>query len=145
MLQASVGTFSWGLPPSSLPLFPPHTASLTLLPLSHSAISIKASLYCKLVRESAYRLEHGPTTTATPVARRTRRHRIPPPPDSRESGGSREFVMVWESHQFQWALKTELLVACPPPPYLDRTTLNGFTLLSIREPIASSSRSTGDS
>lgn len=23
--------------------------------------------------------------------------------------------MVWESHQFQWALKTELLVAFPPP------------------------------
>lgn len=23
--------------------------------------------------------------------------------------------MVWESHQFQWALKTEQLVACPPP------------------------------
>lgn len=32
-----------------------------------------------------------------------------------ELADAREFVMVWESHQFQWALKTELLVARPPP------------------------------
>lgn len=47
--------------------------------------------------------------------------------------------MVWESHQFQWALKTELLVACAlslcrPPPSLYPDSL---ALLSIHEPIAS--------
>lgn len=53
---------------------------------------------------------------------------------------SQGVVRVWESHQFQWALKTELLVACPPThplllllPFRNRS----LTLLSIREPIAS--------
>lgn len=76
------------------------------------AISIKAWMYCKLVRE------------------RNRCRRL--------AGGS---VMVWESHQFQWALKTELLVACPPPcfpsPLLLPFRNRSLALLSIREPIAS--------
>lgn len=56
------------------------------------AVSIKASVYCMLVRE-------------------------------RNTGiRNREFVMVWESHQFQWALKTELLVACYPIPVIHLLT-----------------------
>lgn len=47
--------------------------------------------------------------------------------------------MVWESHQFQWALKTELLVACALPLCRHPVPLrpNPLALLSIREPIAS--------
>lgn len=47
--------------------------------------------------------------------------------------------MVWESHQFQWALKTELLVACALPlcRHPVPLRLNPLALLSIREPIAS--------
>ena len=49
---------------------------------------MKAWMYCKLVRGTE--------------------------PAAADSQG---VVRVWESHQFQWALKTELLVACPPLPH----------------------------
>ena len=55
------------------------------------AVSIKASVYCKLVRQRSTGIRN------------------------------REFVMVWESHQFQWALKTELLVACHLMPLIPPT------------------------
>lgn len=48
---------------------------------------MKAWMYCKLVRGTE--------------------------PAAADSQG---VVRVWESHQFQWALKTELLVACSPLP-----------------------------
>jgi len=80
-------------------------------------------VYCKLVRES-----EAPERDREKERERER---------GGEGEGEREFVMVWESHQFQWALKTELLVACALPLCRHPLYPNPLALLSIREPIAS--------
>ena len=117
-----------------------HSDSHTPSFYPHSAISIKASLYCK-ARPRKRPVQATLCDHHSHTRQKHNEHHHHPFPFKRNPEDRGSLSWYGKAINFNGLWKPNYLLHAPIPTQIStQTTLNDFTLLSIREPIASSSR-----